>query len=85
MDQQFIAWRDRYRRSTTSAGFVRRAGTGFVGFCLNCHSRLTYCGIPFSGEFRCARCHVINVYAESQQPYGVRINGVIVAAEGKAR
>ena len=41
---------------------------GPVGLCLNCHNKLTLCGVPFTLEIMCCKCKKINVYEDSQQP-----------------
>ena len=39
-----------------------------IGNCLNCGSRVSRCGTPFTADLKCPACGALNVYRESQQP-----------------
>jgi hypothetical protein len=51
----------------------RKSGTHRAdeGFCLGCGAWLSRCGKPFSDAIECYKCHVVNIYEESQQPIRV--------------
>ena len=43
-----------------------------LGMCLNCGTRLTLCGRPFTAEIQCSKCCYINIFQCSKQPVSAR-------------
>ena len=43
-------------------------GSQFIGLCLHCGCRLTFCGKPFTAYIVCRKCLTINRYEGSLQP-----------------
>jgi DNA-directed RNA polymerase subunit RPC12/RpoP len=54
-----------------------------VGICLGCGRKLTFCGSPFTADIECPKCNYINVFVESQQPMGVRVQDGYGVHRGK--
>jgi hypothetical protein len=53
----------------SSKSIIRARSTGY---CLNCKAQLSFCGKPFTADLICAKCGVVNVYQESQQPVRIK-------------
>ncbi len=41
-----------------------------VGLCISCGHKITLCGIGFTADIVCSKCHIINQFRESKQPVG---------------
>lgn len=52
----------------------------YIGMCLSCNRRLTYCGKPFTAQIVCRNCLSINVYEQSLKPARLEIGLVVQSA-----
>ncbi len=56
--------------STQNRGRLRKKDK--IGFCLNCGSRLSFCGYPFTADLKCPKCGAVNAYVASYQPVSLK-------------
>jgi len=70
-----------YVVNTEKLGRRKAKSDKSIGMCLSCGHKITLCGRPFSAEITCRKCHVINVFKESQQPIEMRdLDGNVLTA-----
>lgn len=68
MIAQLEGYATAHRSNKKVDSLSRSNSDGSIGYCLNCGTRLTRCGRPFTSDVACRACGALNVFEESNQP-----------------